>query len=448
MIFFHYFMIIRFIACICVAAALSQAAEASDLLEVYRVAEERDPRFRAVLARERATEEQYPQARAQLLPSIRFNANVARNFQDVTIGSSVTAFGGGRFDFTGELYTLNITQPVFHYDRWVQLKQADARIQQAAAEVDAARHDLMIRVVERYLGVLAAIDNLEFARAEREALQRQLDQATARFEVGVIAITDVQEARAARDRATAQEIEAQNQLDKAHDALRELTGQYYRALNRLRAEVPLIPPEPSDIERWTATALSQNLRIVAARLAAQDAREEIGRQNAGHLPTLDLVGTHLLTTTGGRFGDVDTETSAIGVEINVPIFEGGLVSSRAREAGHRYTVALETVEQETRATQREARDAYLGVITGISRVQALKQAVVSTQTAVEATEAGFEVGTRTSVDVVAAQRALFRAKRDYSQARYDYLLDSLRLKRAASSLAVADLAKVNAWLGP
>ena len=447
---------------------MSPLAPADNLVDVYQLAETKDPELLGIIASHQATLEQYPQARAQLLPSLRFRTSVARRFQEITssganISGSLAVPISETFldqEFTDEQYTLRLTQPVFRYDRWVQLRQAGTRIQQAAAEVDAARQDLEVRVSERYFDVLAAQDELVFSRAAKNALQRQLDQTKLRFEVGIIAITDVQEAQAGYDLAVAQEILALNQLDNAHDALREITGTYHKELDVLTKEIPLILPDPADIEQWTAKALAQNLRISAANFASQTAHQEIRRQQAGHLPTLDIVGSYgtavidgpftqntVLTRSAGRFAQ-DTDLSAIGVELNVPIFEGGIVVSRTHEAEHRYTQALEEVERQKRAVQRQARDAYLGVVAGISRVKALKQAVISNETLVEASEAGFEVGTRTTVDVVAAQRELFRARRDYSRARYDYLLDTLRLKRASSTLAPADLAKISAWLGP
>ncbi|MGH8533837.1 MAG: TolC family outer membrane protein [Gammaproteobacteria bacterium] len=423
---------------------MSPLAPADNLVDVYQLAETKDPELLGIIASHQATLEQYPQARAQLLPSLRATTSLARRFGEITDGK-----GGVFLDdpFTDEEKTLSLTQPLFRYDRWVQLHQADTRIQQAAAEVDAAHQDLGVRVSERYFDVLAAQDELVFSRAAKNALQRQLDQTKLRFEVGIIAITDVQEAQAGYDLAVAQEILAQNQLDNAYDALREITGAYHKRLDVLTKEIPLILPSPADIEQWTARALAQNLRISAATFASQTAYQEIRRQQAGHLPTVDIVASHGTSVTGGRFAQ-DALLSGIGVELNVPIFEGGIVVSRTHEAEHRYTQALEEVERQKRAVQRQARDAYLGVVAGISRVKALKQAVVSNETLVEASEAGFEVGTRTTVDVVAAQRELFRARRDYSRARYDYLLDTLRLKRASSTLAPADLAKINAWLGP
>ncbi|MGH8509791.1 MAG: TolC family outer membrane protein, partial [Gammaproteobacteria bacterium] len=406
------------IALTSVIVAVSPLASGDNLVEVYQLAETKDPELLGIIASHQATLEQYPQARAQLLPSLRFSTIVERNFQDVTSESDAATFGAGKFQFTGQVYNLRLTQPVFRYDLWVQLRQAGTRIQQAAAEIDAGRQDLVVRVSERYFDVLAAQDELEFARAAKDALQRQLDQTKVRFEVGIIAITDVQEAQAGYDLAVAEEIRAQNQLDNAHDALREITGAYHKRLDVLTKEIPLILPDPADIEQWTAKALAQNLRISAASFASQTAHQEIRRQQAGHLPTLDIVGSLGTAATGrfaqqapvdagsGRIGDVDTDSSAIGVELNVPIFEGGIVVSRTHEAEHRYTQALEEVERQKRAVQRQARDAYLGIVAGISRVKALKQAVVSNETLVEASEAGFEVGTRTTVDVVAAQREL------------------------------------------
>jgi outer membrane protein len=335
---------------------------------------------------------------------------------------------------------------VYHYDRFMLYEQADARIRQARLQVDAARQDLVVRVAERYFNVLAAIDTTEFAKAEREALARQLDQTQQRFDVGLIAITDVQEAKAGHDLAVAQEIEAQNALDDAREALREFTGEYHERLASLNEKLPLVTPQPADANQWTDAAAKQNLQVTAADAAAEIAAKEIKVQYAGHIPTLDIVGSHGTAISGGRFGSTDTEATAIGIELNVPIYQGGVVQSRTREATHRHEEALQVLEQARRAAVRSARDGYTGVIAGISRIKALEQAVVSTQTALEATRAGYEVGTRTAVDVVTQEREYFRSKRDLARARYDYILDSLRLKQAAGTLWPQELVQVNRWL--
>ncbi len=231
---------------------MSPLAPADNLVDLYQLAETEDPELLGIIASYQATLEQYPQARARLLPSLRFRGEVGRNFQDVTPESGSEEFATGKFQFTGEAYTLRLTQPVFRYDRWVQLRQAGTRIQQAAAEVDAARQDLGVRVSERYFDVLAAQDEIVFSRAAKNALKRQLDQTKLQFEVGIIAITDVREAQAGYDLAVAQEILAKNQLDNARDALREITGAYHEKLDVLTKEIPLIRPDPADIEQWTS----------------------------------------------------------------------------------------------------------------------------------------------------------------------------------------------------
>lgn len=430
------------------AALCAPAAHAQDLLGVYNRALKHDPQFASVRSNYQAKLELRPQAKAQLyLPSIDFTANIARNWQNITAANFL---GPGTTTsspiFNSSQFTLSITQPIYHYDRFIALKQADNQIRQAQVAVDAAQQDLILRVAKAYFGVLAAHDNLKFAKAEKNALGRQLDQTKQRFDVGLIAITDVQEAKAGYDTAIAQEIAAKNQVDTAREALREITGSYPKELDPLGNKMPLISPDPENINAWTTTTLKQNLQIMAAQLAAQNAAEEINRQYAGHLPTLDLVGSQAFASSGGRFGSSDIDERAIGLQMNLPIYEGGQVLSRTREAQHLHEEALDQLVQQKRAAQRQARDAYLGVISQISQVKALKQAVVSNETSLKATEAGYEVGTRTAVDVVNAQRSVFQAKSNYAQARYNYILDTLSLKNAAGTLSPADLKLVNSWI--
>lgn len=421
----------------------SSPAVAMDLIEVYKIAETNDPVYRQSISANLATQEAKPQARALLLPSAEISANTFDN--DQTISSA--GFGtSGDTNFNSHGYSLDLAQPIFRWDRFISLKQADSLILQAEAEQAAAQQALIIRVAENYFEILAAMDNLRFAKAETKSLSRQLEQANQRFEVGLTAITDVQEAQAGFDRATADEIQAENLLDNAHENLREITGQYITELGNLGQSMPLVSPQPNDINEWSTTAESQNLDIIAARHQLESTRQEIKKQNAGHFPTLDLVASHGYNVSGGRFGDTKIRSTGVGLELNVPLYQGGLTNSRTREARYRYEQSLQELEQTLRAAQRETRQSYLGVISGISRVTALKQAVVSSETALKATETGFDVGTRTAVDVVDAERTTLNAKRNYSRARYDYLLDSLRLKRAAGTLAPEDLKQISAWL--
>jgi len=423
---------------------LSFNAAAMDLAEVYTLAETNDPIYRQAIFSTLATRESKPQAQALLLPTASVSANTIAN--DQTIGGSGPTTVSGDVSFNSHGYTLNLAQPLFRWDRYLSLKQTDSIIQQSEAEQLSTQQKLIIRVAEAYFAVLAALDNIEFTKAETKSLSRQLEQANQRFEVGLTAITDVAEAQAGFDRATADDIQAENLLDNAKENLREITGEYIIELASLGGSMPLISPEPDDIDQWSKIAESQNMDIVAAKHRLEGSRQEIKIQNAGHLPTLDLVANHGYNVSGGFFGDRKIRSTAVGLELNVPLFQGGLISSRAKQARYRYNRSQQELEQAFRAAQRETRQAYLGIISGISRVTALKQALISSETAQKATEIGFEVGTRTAVDVVASQRTTLNAKRQHARARYNYLLDSLRLKQAAGTLSPDDLKQISAWL--
>ncbi len=418
--------------------------EAQDLMEAYTLARQSDPVYLGAIADYRATLETKPQARSQLLPNISFSANGATNDQDITTESP---FGfSGKTDFESYGYSLDLSQPVFRYDRYLALKQSDSTIKGAEAQLNAAEQELLVRVSERYFDLLGALDTLEFSNAEVKALKRQLDQAEQRFEVGLIAITDVQEARAAYDRSVSTQILAENNVDNTREALREVTGEYIQYPARLGEEMPLVRPQPDQIDAWTTRSQEQNLRVEAVRQQLEVTRQTIKIEKAGHLPTLDLFASKGFNSTGGRFGTTDIDSAVIGLEVNVPLFEGGAVTSRTREAHERYNRTYQQLEQEYRSAQRQTRESFLGVLSGISRVNALDQTVISSQTALEATEAGFDVGTRTIVDVVDAQRSLLLAMRDYARARYDYILNTLRLKQAAGTLSPDDLNAINQWL--
>jgi len=426
----------------CATALIHAPARAADIMDVYGVAAEADPEFRRVAANKRAILELRPQAIADLLPSVNLSGSTYDNSQDISAG-----FGGsGELDFNSHGYSVNLSQPLFRTDRWMRLRQANSQIRQADAELTAAQQDLILRTSLAYFLVLGAGDNLQFAQAEKKSLSRQLEQAKQRFDVGLTAITDVQEAQAGYDRAVAQEIAAENDLSVQQEILRQITGQYFENLAILGEDMPLVGPDPQDIDQWTNTALEQNAQVQAALYAVESQREEIRVQFSGHLPTLDLVARHGYDKSGGRFSDSKVHATAVGVELNVPIFQGGGVTSRTREARQRLDASLESLELARRQTQRQARASYLNVISGISQVQAFKQALVSSETALEATNAGFEVGTRTAVDVVAAERLTSQARRDFARSKYDYILNTIRLKQAAGTLSDQDLSLINQWL--
>lgn len=430
------------VVCLLGGLILASGAGAVDLVEVYQLAAENDPQLKAAEAGRMAELEAKPQARALLLPNISANANTTDNWQK---RQNSQFFPSAEENFNSHGYTLSITQPIYHHDYLVGLRQADAQIAKAEADYLAARQDLILRASESYFNVLAAIDALEFARAEKSAVSRQLEQAKQRFEVGLIAITDVHEAQARHDLTVSQEIVAENQLANSREALREVTGQYHIEIAGVADTMPLIKPDPENVEQWLLKAGEYNASLAAARATMDSAREEINRQRAGHYPTLDIVARRDNSVSNSSTGS-DTDTRSLSLQLNVPLYQGGLVSSKKRAAEYQHDQARYTLEQTRRSVDRQTRDAYLGVIAGIAQVLALKQAVVSNEKALEATDAGFEVGTRTIVDVLVSQQELFRARRDFARSRYDYILNSLRLKQAAGILSPTDVQAIKGWL--
>jgi len=428
--------------CAALSLGLPLTAHADDLLAIFNIAKDRDPTLRQAAANRKADFEAKPQSVAALLPNIRARADTVDNSQEV---QNSGFFPNVSESFNTNSYAITLTQPLYRHELLVALRQADSTTQRAEANFQSARQDLILRVADAYFNVLAAIDNLEFARAEKEATQRQLDDAKQRFDVGLVAITDVLEAQARYDLTVAQEITADNTLANTREALQEITGEYHENLKILRPEIPLLSPDPDSVDEWVKQADENNLQLVSARQTGEIARQEINRQRAGHYPTLDIVAQRSNSVSNSQFGR-ETDTDTIGLELNVPIFAGGGVVSRTREARYRFQAATEGLEVTRRSVLRQTRNAYLGVLAGISRVKALQQAVISNEKALEASTAGLEVGTRTIVDVLLTQRELFRARASYARARYDYILNTLRLKQAAGSLSIDDLSGINAWL--
>jgi outer membrane protein len=421
--------------------------QASDLLSVYQDAALEDPQLERARESLAAIQETQIQASAALfLPEATAAANINQDSQKVQFSGANATGASGRINFQSGGYSLSLTQPLLHYDRIITWEQADSRIAQAEAEYAAAEIALMLRVAERYFDLLAAHENLRFAQAQQETLARGLKETRQRQAVGFLAMTDVQEARAGYDRALADTVEADHLLRDAKESLQEVTGTYYDRLAALRAEIPLVNPDPAVEEDWVSQALMQNFGLLVIEQAAQIAKAAIDIQKAGHLPTLDALGSHSFSTSGGRFGTADIEDTVVGLSLNVPFYQGGRVNSRTREAEHRYRAALATLKQEQRTVHRAASKAFLGVVAGISRVNALQQTLRSSETGLKATEAGFRAGRRTALDVIVAERERLRAQKDYTRARYDYLLDTLRLKQAVGTLSPTDLAQVNGWL--
>ncbi|MGK2941652.1 MAG: TolC family outer membrane protein [Immundisolibacter sp.] len=428
------------------SALLTLPVAAEDLLAVYRQALQNDAQLQAAEAARDAARELKPQALSFVLPNVQSSAQTSKNTLRT---DSFGAFPpGGTADFNAHSWQVQAVQPLFNWQLIAGLGQADALVRQADNQYRFAEQELMLRTSSRYFGVLSAADNLRFVESEKAAIGRQLEQAKQRFEVGLIAITDIHEAQARYDLTVAQEIEARNELTNAMEALREVTGTGYETLTPLTHSLPLEPPAGESAEIWVTQALDQNPLVAAASEATTAAKKEVERLRAGHFPTLDATATYLNSSAAAsRFGaGSDGEDTIYGLQMKLPLFEGGRTSSRVRQAQQQYRQAQQHLEQQRRATSRETRDAYLGVVAAISRVRAFRQAQVSNESALEATELGYRVGTRTSVDALDAERELYRAKRNLATARYDYVLNGLRLEQASGQLSEEDLARVNGWL--
>lgn len=455
-----------------------QTGHADDLMDIYERALRSDPSIREAEANRLAALESKPQAISALLPQLSaggsFGYSEADGTRVVTIPNATnTALVEARSPFDQDSTTLrwnvDVRQSVFNWDRWVNLRTADKQMAQAEADYRSAEQDLMVRVATAYFDVLAAQDTLESEQAAREAISRQLEQANKRFEVGLIAITDVQEAQSAYDQAVAAEILAKRNLASSKEFLREIVGQVPEKLDTPKEEIPLLNPDPAVEEEWVETALQQNLALLSSEIAAEISRDNIALQRTGHYPTLELVGSYNDQDSTGdsaagtrdptnpdpnadlilgppQTADNDRSGYDISLQLTVPIYSGGSVSSRTQQAVYEHRAARERFERTARQTEREARDAYLGVVSEIARVKALKQAQKSARTALQATEAGFEVGTRTTVDVLDQRRQLFQADVNYARSRYDYIINVLLLKEAAGNLMVDDLIEVNSWL--
>jgi outer membrane protein len=423
---------------------------AADLLDIYQIAAHRDARLQAAQAGFEASEEARPQALSALLPQVTLSAQYGREQLEASVSSDIGGIrvpqGTQSATFNSHGYTLRLDQIIYDHARIVRLRQSGSRIAQAQARLDAVAQTLILRVSNAYFSILGAQDNLQFAMAEKKAIYRQLEQARQRFEVGIIAITDVKEALAAYDLAVAQQVAAKNQLAVSREGLLVITGQFVGHLSKLGNRIPLLAPDPANIEKWVATAVEQNLQLMAAQFATETASLEVQRRSAGHYPTLGLFAEKSDQDAGGIFGPQETDQETIGIQLNVPLFSGGFVSSRTDQANFLFQRAQRLQEQQRREIVRQTRASYLNVMAGISRVKALAQALESNRASAKAARAGFAVGTRTSLDVLVALRDLFRTKRDLARARYLYLVNTLRLKQAAGTLTGQDLVDLNTWL--
>ena len=441
----------------------SSPAFAVDLVGIHDLAIKHDPQLQAAAYRKDATGENTRQAWSNMLPTL--SGGATRNWGDaknkvgqfnIPTGETVPGFKT-KNDIDTESYRLDLRQSLYAQSNYENLDIARGQVSQAEATYNIAYQDFLVRVAGGYFSVLTAQDGVIFAEAEEKALQRQFEQAEQRFEVGLTAVTDVHEARASYDNARARAIVSRNNLADTKEAVYELTGQYFDDYEPLQEVLPLVKPLPESPDEWVDIAMRYNPTVIYAHMATEIADANIRLQRSGHYPSLDLVGSlsqatnnksplrddagQILATT-----DIISDDNRIGLQLNVPIYQGGLITSRTRQARYLLNAVNEDLDQRQRAVVRNTKNAYRAVIAGIEQVGAFGQAMISAESALEATQAGFEVGTRTIVDVLIAQQRYFQAQRDNSLARHTYIVDHLRLKAAAGVLAEEDLQKVNAIL--
>ncbi len=426
-----------------ILATVSGSALAEDLMQVYQQAVTQDTQLRIANARYQSVLQETPLATSRFMPNL--SAQAAYNHYHTDTYTKISE-SGESYETTS--YGVTLSQPLIHIDAFSQSSQAKKVVMKGEVDLQTARQELIVRVAEQYFEVLAAKDNLRFARSEKSAIEKQLEQTKQRFNVGLIAITDVHESQARFDLAVAREIDAENRVANAHEALREVTGQYYKDLAGLAVDTPLLPPQPAAIDSWVDSAMKQNLNLLSKQWDVDIAQDGIGLQRAVRYPGMDLVGRYSVVDESQRVNGVEVDNASFSVQVNWQIYQGGAVGARVERARQETVLAQESLEAARRAVLRNTRDAYLGVLAGISRVKAFNQAVVSNKSALEATEAGYDVGTRTTVDVLDARTALFLAQSNYSQSRYDYIRATIRLKQAVGTLSETDIAQINTWLGP
>ncbi len=429
---------------------ISSPAFAVDLVGVHDLAVKNDPQLQAAAYRKEATGENERQAWSNLLPTLSGGGTMTRGDSETSIAGRVV----DKSDVDTGSYSLDLRQSLYAQSNYENLDIARGQVSQAEATYNIAYQDFLVRVAGGYFGVLTAQDGVIFAEAEEKALQRQFEQAEQRFEVGLTAVTDVHEARASYDNARARAIVSKNNLADAKEVLYELTGQYFHDIDPLQDTLPLVKPLPENPAEWVDIAMMNNPAVISAHKGVEIADATVRLQRSGHYPSLDLVASYS-SFTNNEFiirddfqnpiaaVDLTNDDQRIGLQLSVPIYQGGVVSSRTRQARHTLNAVNEDLDRQQRAIVRQTNNAYRAVIAGIEQVGAFGQAMISAEAALEATQAGFEVGTRTIVDVLIAQQRYFQAQRDNSLARHTYIVDHLRLKSAAGVLVQEDLQKVN-----
>ena len=434
--------------CLLFAALLgalpAASVAAADLVQVYREALGNDQQYAAARASAEATRERLPQGLAGLLPVLSASAGTLWN--ENKYRSDSLSLAKDYNNYNNNSYNVNLTQPLFRWQNVVQYGQAKWQLVQAEATLAQASQDLILRVAQAYFDVLFSIENLKAVRANKAAIVKQLEQAKMNFEVGTATITDTHEAQARYDLASAQEIAAQNELDVRRYALRVIVGREPGELNSLKAQAELRPPEPARMERWVEAAENDSFTVQAQQAAAEVANREVERQRAAHYPTVDAVanyGRNHSPASQLSNDRLEATSRSVGLQLNIPIFQGGLVNSRVREAQANRSATQAALENARRTAALNSQQSFLGVVNGLAQVRALDAALVSSLSALESNKLGYEVGVRINIDVLNAEQQVYVTRRDLARARFDTLLAQLRLKAAIGSLGEDELEQIN-----
>ncbi len=418
---------------------------AADLLETYHSALSQDPAIASARSSQQAGKEKLSQGRSLLLPNINLSANAMTN--QISPQYNGATFSDTTYNSSGA--TVSLVQPLFRQQNWQSYSESEIQVAISDAQYHQAEHDLILRVAQSYFDVLIAQDTVDLSGAQKQAIAEQLNQAKRNFEVGTATITDTYEAQARYDLTGYQEITAASNLEIKNRALQQITNAVPGELRKLGNELKLVEPQPADVEKWVADAQQHNIQISIALGVAEISEKEMTRAIGGHLPTLDLVAnvsrnyTGATVFNGNNFGNSDITTKAIGLQLNVPLFQGGATQSKYREAEAGRDKARQDLENIRRTVAVQTRQAYLGVVSGIAQVRALQQALKSSQSLLESSKLGQSVGVKTNLDVLNAQQQLYSTRRDLYQAEYNYLISRLRLKDAVGTLSEEDLSTVN-----
>ena len=420
-------------------------ASGADLLQVYRDAQANDAQLASARSQLLATREKLPQARAGLLPQVLGTAGAQRTMADYSSPVDTTRY------FNANTWALQLTQPLFRWDRWETYKQGELASLAGEVTFQQAQLDLITRASQAYFDALAAQDNLYLAGAQKKAIGEQLEQAKRNFEVGTATITDANDAQARYDLATSTEIAAQSALEVSRATLQQITGKPVDELMGLRPESVIPGPQPADVNAWASQAEQTNPQVSLASYNLETAQRETKKAKAGHLPSVDLVATYGYTNAQGTATQLSNvgsryNTGVVGVQLSIPLFAGGLIQSRVRETLALSDKAASDLEFARRTAAQTARQTYSGVYNGLAQVKALEAAERSAQSAVESNQLGYEVGVRINIDVLNAEAQLFSTRRDLAKARYDTIMNGLSLKASTGVLSEDDVVRINTLL--